>query len=433
MRIKWIFYIILMLLAASVVTILQLPPESDPELFYIGLGTTVLAIILLVVFYASVMKPIRSITNGSDLLRAQDFSSRLAHVNQHEADKIVDMFNAMMTALKEERVALQEQNHFLDLLIAVSPMGIMILDDRDKIVTANNTAASFLGFRDAGDVCGMPLGSIDSQLGHALAAIAQGDNITIRLNDSMIYRCSRLQFMDKGFAHPFILIEKLTDDIMLAEKKSYEKVIRVISHEVNNSMAGVKSLLSVAAQIVRDNAGADADVAGIMNICEERCTALSRFITSYADVVKIPDVNISEADLNELVTKWRVMLESLCAGRNIRFELDLCPGSLPVMIDPVLFEQVLINIVKNSAESIADNDGRIRIETSRQPATITIVDNGAGISDEAADKLFSPFFSTKPNGHGIGLLFISEVLHKHKCRFALSTDPDSLTRFRISF
>ena len=144
MRIKWIFYIILMLLAASVVTILQLPPESDPELFYIGLGTTVLAIILLVVFYASVMKPIRSITNGSDLLRAQDFSSRLAHVNQHEADKIVDMFNAMMTALKEERVALQEQNHFLDLLIAVSPMGIMILDDRDKIVTANNTAASFL-------------------------------------------------------------------------------------------------------------------------------------------------------------------------------------------------------------------------------------------------------------------------------------------------
>lgn len=161
--------------------------------------------------------------------------------------------------------------------------------------------------------------------------------------------------------------------------------------------------------------------------------ALSRFITSYADVVKIPDVNISEADLNELVTKWRVMLESLCAGRRISFELDLCPGSLPVMIDPVLFEQVLINIVKNSAESIADNDGRIRIETSRRPATITIVDNGAGISDEAADKLFSPFFSTKPNGHGIGLLFISEVLHKHKCRFALSTDPDSLTRFRISF
>ena len=424
MRIKWIFYIILMLLAASVVTILQLPPESDPELFYIG---------LVVVFYASVMKPIRSITNGSDLLRAQDFSSRLAHVNQHEADKIVDMFNAMMTALKEERVALQEQNHFLDLLIAVSPMGIMILDDRDKIVTANSTAASFLGFRDAGDVCGKPLGSIDSQLGHALAAIAQGENITIRLNDSMIYRCSRLQFMDKGFAHPFILIEKLTDDIMLAEKKSYEKVIRVISHEVNNSMAGVKSLLSVAAQIVRDNAGADADVAGIMNICEERCTALSRFITSYADVVKIPDVNISEADLNELVTKWRVMLESLCAGRNIRFELDLCPGSLPVMIDPVLFEQVLINIVKNSAESIADNDGRIKIETSRRPTTITIVDNGAGISNEAADKLFSPFFSTKPNGHGIGLLFISEVLHKHKCRFALSTDPDSLTRFRISF
>ena len=112
------------------------------------------------------------------------------------------------------------------------------------------------------------------------------------------------------------------------------------------------------------------------------------------------------------------MLESLCAGRGITLDFRLCAGPLDVMADPVLLEQVLINIVKNSAESIG-NDG--------------LTDNGPGIDREAAKMLFSPFFSTKVNGHGIGLLFISEVLHKHGCRFSLATGSDGLTRFTIHF
>ena len=366
-------------------------------------------------------------------MKAQDFSSRLSKVNQLEADKIIDMFNRMMSALKEERLALREQNHFLDLLIEVSPMGIMILDDHERIVTANAAASSFLGFSKTEDITGEPVAELDSQLGHFLISVKQGETLTVRLNDSMIYRCSRLQFMDKGYAHPFILIEKLTDEVMRAEKKSYEKVIRVIAHEVNNSMAGVNSLLSTASQIMSDREGENADMIEVMKVCEDRCHSLSRFITSFANVVKIPDVNLTQTDLNATIGKWRVMLESLCANRNITLRINLCEGNLPVMIDPVLFEQILINIIKNSAESIGDNKGEITIETSRQPVSLTVTDNGAGISKEAADKLFSPFFSTKTNGHGIGLLFTSEVLHKHGCKFALSTDPDGLTRFRIRF
>lgn len=433
MRISWIFCIIILLLVASIVTTLQLSPQNGANVYYIGLGTTFLAIILLVVFYGFIMKPIRSITNGADLLKAQDFSSRLSKVNQLEADKIIDMFNRMMSALKEERLALREQNHFLDLLIEVSPMGIMILDDNERIVTANLAAASFLGFSKTEDITGETVSGLDSQLSRFLITVKQGESLTVRLNDSMIYRCSRLQFMDKGYAHPFILIEKLTDEVMRAEKKSYEKVIRVIAHEVNNSMAGVNSLLSTASQIMSNSGRENAEMMEVMKVCEDRCHSLSRFITSFADVVKIPDVNLSHADLNATIEKWRVMLESLCANRDIRLRIKLCEGNLPVRIDPVLFEQILINIVKNSAESIGDNKGEIMIETSRQPPSLTVTDNGAGISKEAADKLFSPFFSTKTNGHGIGLLFTSEVLHKHGCKFALSTDPDGLTRFRIRF
>lgn len=433
MRINLIFGLIILLLAASLYITLQLSAGVAPAVYYIGIGLSALAIILLVVFYRSVMKPIRSITNGADLLKAQDFSSRLAHVNQCEADKIIDMFNGMMSALREERLAMREQNHLLDLLIAVSPMGIMMLDERDNIVSANDAAALFLGKDSAGELENTPLSALDSQLGQSIIAMPRNQSATVRLNDSMIYRCSRLQFIDKGYNHPFILIEKLTEDIILAEKKSYEKVIRVIAHEVNNSMAGVNSLLSVASQVVGERSPADIDLVELMAVCEERCRALSRFITSYADVVKIPEVVLCHADLNEAVDRWRVMLESLCVGRDINLEIRLCDGEVPVDFDPVLFEQVLINIVKNSVESIGDRKGEIRITTQASPPGLTVCDNGDGISAEAADKLFSPFFSTKPDGHGIGLMFISEVLHKHKCAFSLSTAPDTLTRFTIRF
>ena len=117
--------------------------------------------------------------------------------------------------------------------------------------------------------------------------------------------------------------------------------------------------------------------------------------------------------------------------RNIRLRLELDEALTEVMADVALFEQTLLNIIKNAVESI-DRDGEIVIRTVA-PRTIEVVDNGKGISREVEAKLFSPFFSTKPNGQGIGLIFIREVLMHHGCSFSLRTYNDGLTRFRISF
>lgn len=431
MRISRIFFLIILMLIASLVTTFMLSADENSAVSWVARLSAVLALLLMVVFYRSVLKPMRSISNGIDLLRAQDFSSRLSHVNQREADRIVDMFNRMMTALKEERLRMREQNHFLDLLIGVSPMGIVILDG-NRIMAANPAASAFLEIGKGDSIAGLSLADLRSQLGEALASLAQGQTETVRLSDSMVYRCSRLSFMDKGFAHPFLLIEKLTEEVMKAEKKSYEKVIRVIAHEVNNTMAGVNSMLSTAGILLGDKPDENADLLEVVRVCEGRCKAMSQFITSFADVVKIPEANLTDTDLNVQISQWQVMLESLCTGRDISLRFDLCGERLPVRLDPVLMEQVMINIVKNSAESIG-NHGEITISTSASPATVTVTDNGPGISPETASKLFSPFFSTKVNGHGIGLLFISEVLHKHGCRFSLLTGTDDLTRFTIRF
>ncbi len=121
----------------------------------------------------------------------------------------------------------------------------------------------------------------------------------------------------------------------------------------------------------------------------------------------------------------------MCTDRNIAITLDIDEELGDVNLDIALFEQVLVNIIKNAAESIG-KDGKIQIRTS-SPASIEIVDNGEGITKETEAKLFSPFFSTKPNGQGIGLVFIREVLMRHGCSFSLRTYADGLTRFRIIF
>lgn len=430
MKFSWIYtllFVIFVALGAAWLLIRMDVVTSAGRI--IGL-TFLLTAIVLIVFYVNIMKPIRSINNGVDLLKAQDFSSRLAHVHQAEADRIIDMFNRMMASLKAERLRMREQNHFLDLLIDVSPMGIIILDSHDRIASVNPSASTFLD-ETAGELVGQRLGDTPTQLRQTLKSLQLGETATVRLSDSMIYRCSRLSFMDRGFAHHFILLEKLTDEVIKAEKKSYEKVIRVIAHEVNNTMAGVNSMLSTAEGILDTHAEENADILEVIGVCEGRCRAMSKFITAYADVVKIPDPSLIITDLNVELERWRIMLESLCSGRNIRLNFDLSPQEIEVRLDPVLMEQVMINIVKNSAESIGEN-GEITISTTSVPPTLTVTDNGQGIDENTSGMLFSPFFSTKVNGHGIGLLFVSEVLHKHGFRFSLTTAPDRLTRFRIS-
>jgi nitrogen fixation/metabolism regulation signal transduction histidine kinase len=428
-RIKGLFFILVFLLLALGGILLFLSSQLNTLFFYIGEGLILFILIYLVFFYRKLIKPLNTIGSGMDLLREQDFSSRLSPVGQYEADRVVNVFNRMMEQLKNERLRLREQNHFLDLLINASPMGVIITTLDDDLSQLNPMALKMLGVRPE-DVQGKKMKEIDSPLAMELANVPKGATTTVRLNDSNIYRCTHSSFIDHGFQHPFFLVESLTDEVMKAEKKAYEKVIRMIAHEVNNTTAGITSTLDTVEQALSTEEGMD-DICDVMRVCTERCFSMSRFITRFADVVKIPEPTVSPVNLNDLVFTCKRFMEGMCNDRRIKLRMEPDESLKDVMLDAALFEQVLVNIIKNAAESI-ETDGEIIIRTL-SPATIEITDNGKGISKETEAKLFSPFFSTKPNGQGIGLIFIREVLMRHGCTFSLRTYADGLTRFRIVF
>jgi nitrogen fixation/metabolism regulation signal transduction histidine kinase len=428
MKISILFRILSFILVAALAVIAFFVFRTSNLYLLLGIeALTVFTIVYLLFFHRRIIKPLQIIGDGMDLLKEQDFSSRLRMVGQPEADRIVGIFNKMMECLKNERLHVREQNYFLDLLINASPMGVLILDFDNRVLSVNSAVLAILEMKSSLEIMGKELTGIDHHLIGGILATEPYQSRTIRLSDANIYKCTHAKFIDRGFPHSFYLIEPLTEEVFKAERKAYEQVIRMIAHEVNNTTAGITSMLDTIEQTLTEK-----DAQEALKIAIERCYRMNRFIANYADVVRIPEPQTAEVALNELVASCKCFMENICRNRHIEIVMELSDVSPVVTIDPALFEQVMVNIIKNAAESI-EADGLIYIRTSAAPVSLEIADTGKGISKETEGKLFSPFFSTKPNGQGLGLIFIREVLLKHRCTFSLNTGADSLTRFIIVF
>ena len=399
----------------------------DNKLLFAAIeGFTFLSILLIIVLYRMLMRPYKILLSGMELLKEQDFSTRLRRVDNPEADQLIDIFNQMIKRLREERLMVRETNQFLDLLVKASPQGIMIMDLNNIITDINPAGLALLNIGSVDEAIGKKPGELASYLEH----LKSGDDVVIRSSATSIYRCIRSSFVDKGFNHPFILIEELTREILKVEKQSYENIIRIMSHEVNNSIGAIGSTLHVisdAMQYTENNEWND--VLPVIDISIERCQHLSSFVADLADVIKIPKPTFSFISVNELADRVKNLIIAECNRRNIQLIVKLVEPEYRIYADSIQMEHVLVNIVKNAYESIGEN-GTIRIIVT--PDSVIIEDNGPGISEENSKKLFSSFFTTKSTGYGIGLMFVREVLLNHDFGFDLCT-KNGITEFRMTF
>lgn len=358
----------------------------------------------------STAKPVRAISSGMDLLRSQDFASRLRPVGQRDADEIVATFNALMSSMKAERLKNEEQQAFLAKLVEASPMGVAVCNLEGSIISANPSFAALTAEIPESE----------------LFALADGEQRVVRPGAGQVMRISRMHFMDRGFRRTFFLVERLTDEILRAETEVFNKTVRTMGHEVNNTLGAVVSVL----ETLRDIHEADGLLTQAIDSCCESCLALGAFVKSYADIVKLPDAELRETDPAAFIGSLRGFLAGLCPP-GISVCLD-CREVMPVSADPMLLERVLVNAVKNAVESIGTRtDGRITLRAYDR--TIEVEDNGAGISPENISRIFTPFFSTKNADRGLGLMLISDILRKHNATFSLSTGSDGLTRLKINF
>lgn len=424
LRIKYFLYI--GLLHALLLSLILIYLRHEPFWFLLAEAGIVVSLIIAWQIYRSFILPVQLMAAGAEGLKEKDFSMQFKPVGQRELDKLITVYNQMMEQLRLERTYQSEQHFLLEKLIQASPAGIILLDFDGNVHTINHSAERILGKKEE-DLQGQGLVNLELPFKRDLQELQPDESRVIQAGGTRFYRASKSCFIDRGFERQFILLEELTQEILKAEKGAYDKVIRMMSHEVNNSIGAVNSILQ---SLERVN-GLTSDYTEAIGVAMGRNLRLSKFMGNFADVVKIPAPRKEAVSMQELLLNMYRLMEHQAQQAGIELEI-LVPDELVIVsLDKEQLEQALLNILKNAFESAPTAGGKVRIELAA--AELRVLNNGKGIPEEVQKKLFTPFYSTKPQGQGIGLMLIREILGNHGFSFSLSTRPDGWTEFRIGW
>jgi nitrogen fixation/metabolism regulation signal transduction histidine kinase len=376
--------------------------------------------------------PLDLIRTGAELMSERDFSSRFREVGQPEMDALIRIYNQMIERLRGERLKLQEQNYFLDRILAASPAGVITLDFDGRVSELNPSARALLQMPDEA-AAGRALADL-AGIGAELAAVPVGGSRVVAYGPRRL-KVSRAEFFDRGFPRSFVLLEELTEELRASEKAAYGKLIRMLSHEVNNSVGAVSSLLDscrgYGGQLTEEDRR---DFTGAVDVAIARMQRLSGFMNGFAEVVRLPEPEPRPCDVRQLLDEILLLLRPDFDRRRIQVVWQRREAIAPIALDRNQIEQVLVNVLKNAAEAISE-DGRIELSWGDEGArpTLRIADTGPGIPEEVRSLLFTPFFSTKRDGRGLGLTLTQEILSQHGFDFGLERRAEGGAEFRISF
>lgn len=376
--------------------------------------------------------PMRLVRAGTRLMEDGDFTAHFRTTGHAEIDAMIAVYNRMIDALREERARGREQEGFVKKLIAASPSGVLTLD-HDRRVSLINTAADRFLEAPAGFVLGRLLETVELPLARALAQLPPGGSDVVTLHGRRRFKCVRATFYDQGHPRTFFVVEDLTAELYETEKAAYGKLIRMTTHEVNNSVAAVRSLLESMATYASQLTSEDqADFRKGIEVSVTRLDHLNAFMRGFADVVRIPAPELRPCVLKELVDDLLVLMGPQLAARRIETRWSEVADAGPSLLDRNQIEQVLVNVVKNAMEAIG-TDGRITsaLRSERGHLTLEITDSGPGLPDAARGRLFTPFFSTKRDGRGLGLTVVREILVQHHFEFDLDNAEEGGARFRL--
>jgi len=489
LRGKIVAYLVVIHALLGVIAYLAL--RDRPVWLLVAEGVFLLSIVFGILLVRSFFIPLELIRTGAELVAEQDFTSTFRAVGQQEMDSLIEVYNRMIARLREERLRVEEQNRFLDDLLAASPAGVVTLDFDGRIDLVNPAAAAIWG-SPAEAIAGRRPEETGTALGAALVALPTGGSRVVAERGRR-FKASRATYYDHGFARSFFVIEELTEELRRSERDAYDTLIRMISHEVNNSVGAVGSLLESAAELVAEGGGgraeapeegratapepggvpdpgptpnADpeprsgpgpsphlrkssagdgrADAAGTagrvteaLQVAGARLGRLREFVSGYAEVVRLPEPERRPCDVATLVDEILILLGPELTRRRIEMRWSERDDLPPIPLDRNQIEQVLVNVLKNAMEAIGE-DGRIDISLTRDTegtgtATLTLHDSGPGLTPEALERLFTPFYSTKRDGRGLGLTLAHEVLTRHGFDHTLRNHPEGGAELTIRF
>ncbi|MBZ0270017.1 hypothetical protein K8I85_17840, partial [bacterium] len=267
-------------------------------------------------------EPLEVLRAGVDLLESKDFASRFHPSGNPEMDGLVSVYNRMAGELREERIRNEEQEHFLRQILETGATAVLTLDADRTVAQSNATAAALLDATPE-DMEGKRLEDLPSPFAAGLESVPIGTTVVLPLHGRRRVRCHHGTFFDRGFAREFFVLEELTEELRRSEKAAYEKLIRMISHEVNNTAGGVTSLLDSCLNYADQIGDEDRDdFREAIRVSATRTTRLNEFVRSFADVVRLPAPAREPVHVAGIVDSLRTLLRDESTERRVTWTME---------------------------------------------------------------------------------------------------------------
>ena len=368
---------------------------------------------------------VQAVRDGVLSLRDHDFSVSITPVPNGELRELVTAYNSLGDLLRRERLDLYQRELLLDTVIQTTPL-VMVLTNISGRIVYSNVAARQL-FHDGRKLEGLDFPTLlaDSPAPLREALTAAGDTLfTMEVDgEPQVYHLSQRGFLLNAQAHRLVLLKQLTRELAAQEVAVWKKVIRVIAHELNNSLAPISSLVHSGRLLAREmpaHPPRPEQMERVFNTIGERTAHLTSFIDGYARFAKLPRPRPA-------LVVWADFLAGLEGATRFRIEGPLPQAQASFDVSPL--EQVMINLLKNAAESgSAPEEIAVGVRELREAGqgtgfVIQVADRGAGLAENVLRDALLPFYSTKATGTGLGLTLCREIVEAHGGRLSIANRP----------
>jgi len=381
------------------------------------------------------------LANFLESINYSDFTLHYDYSNLGKSfEKISIQFNKVLEKFKETRSEKEESLKYLQTVIQHIGVGLLSFDSKGEVEFINRAFKNILKINSLKNISS--LNNISPNLGEFIRDMSVRKKVNYKLissGETTQLLINAIDFRMRGQLFRLVALQNIQSEIEETEIEAWQKIIRVLTHEIMNSITPISSLASTLKSLLDEmkepNEETIEDLSSAVNTIKKRSEGLMSFVDKYRSITKIPKPNRQNFSVAALFKRIKILMDSALVGKNIQFQNEVNPINLEINADSDLIEQVLINMLNNAIQSLSEtNNGSITLSSyidNNSHAVLKISDNGAGISEENMERIFVPFYTTKKEGSGIGLSLSQQIIRAHGGRIHVTSKPNEETVFTI--
>jgi two-component system, NtrC family, nitrogen regulation sensor histidine kinase NtrY len=434
-----------LLLGLSIALVMYM--VTQPNMLFASVLMAMIVVGQLVELFRFVSQTNRKLTRFLESVKYSDFISGFAADNKlgRSFKDLNIAFNEVMEAFRKARSEKEESWQYLNTVVQQVRTGILSFDAEGSIQLINANAKRYLGTNTIKNIA--ELIEVNPKLYQAINAVQSGKSELYKSSNEMqlTVQCTELRI--RGADIKLITLQNIQGELQKQEAEAWQNLTRVLRHEIMNSITPISSLTSTLRDILEQdlkkqgdhyelNDETTTDLKDGLSTIENRSKGLIKFIDAYREYTSLPKPVFTTFRLKDLIEKVANLMKEESKRKNINFQFECHSEYLTLQADEEMIEQVLINLLKNAMEALADTKNaslKLIGNYSDNSIKIEVIDNGPGIITEAIENIFVPFYTTKRTGSGIGLSLSRQIMQLHNGSITVVSEPDVKTVFTLRF